>query len=56
MLQVFMAWLPLRADRRGVAALEYALIAALIAVVIAVGATALGTSVNGMFNKVATAI
>jgi pilus assembly protein Flp/PilA len=43
-------------DRRGVTALEYALIAALIAVVIIGAVSLLGTSVSGVFSKVANTI
>jgi len=43
-------------DETGVTAIEYALIAALIAAVIAVGATALGTSVSDLFKKLGTKI
>jgi pilus assembly protein Flp/PilA len=41
-------------DRRGVTAIEYALIAALIAVVIVGAATQLGTHVATTFNKVSS--
>ena len=41
-------------DRRAVTAIEYALIAALIAVVIIGAATQLGTHVQTTFNKVAS--
>ncbi len=37
----------------GVTAIEYGLIAALIAVVIIVGATAVGVNLNAMFNSIA---
>jgi pilus assembly protein Flp/PilA len=40
----------------GVTAIEYALIAALIAVVIIAGATALGLSLNDIFTRIATLI
>jgi len=40
----------------GVTALEYALIAGLIAVAVITGATAAGTSANGAFNKIATKV
>ena len=40
-------------DEEGVTAIEYALIAALIAVVIITGATAVGLNVNGLFQTVA---
>jgi len=41
-------------DRRAVTAIEYALIAALIAVVIIGAVTSLGTNVSSTFNKVAS--
>ena len=43
-------------DDSGVSAVEYALIAALIAVAIIAGARLLGTSVNSKFNEVANEI
>ena len=42
------------ADRRAVTAIEYALIAALIAVVIIGGVTALGSNAQATFNTVAS--
>ena len=42
------------ADRRAVTAIEYALIAALIAVVIIAAVTTLGSNVSSTFNKVAS--
>ncbi len=42
-------------DSRGATAIEYALIASLIAVVIAVAVGTLGTDVKGLFNSVANA-
>ena len=45
----FKAMLVIR-DRRGIAALEYALIASLIAVAIIGGITAFGSKVNGFFS------
>ncbi len=44
------------ADRSGVTALEYALIAALIAVVIIGAVTLLGTSVSNTFSYIASTI
>ncbi len=38
-------------DEGGAAAIEYGLIAALIAVAIIVGATLLGTSLDGLFSR-----
>jgi pilus assembly protein Flp/PilA len=43
----------LMADRKGVTALEYGLIASLVAVVIIAGVTLLGTNINATFNAVA---
>lgn len=43
-------------DESGATAIEYGLIAALIAVVIIAAVTALGTNISTQFNKVATAI
>lgn len=45
-----------RHDEEGVTAIEYGLIAALIAVVIIVAVTAVGTSLSGTFNKVSTSV
>lgn len=44
----------LKMDRRAVTAIEYALIAALIAVVIIGAVTTLGTNVTSTFNKVSS--
>ncbi|MCB8875904.1 Flp family type IVb pilin [Acidisoma silvae] len=46
----------LKSDKRGVTAVEYALIAGLIAAVIAVGVAALGKTVDGIFTSVNTAM
>jgi pilus assembly protein Flp/PilA len=43
-------------DESGATAIEYGLIAALIAVGIIAGARALGTNIGGTFNNVAEAI
>jgi pilus assembly protein Flp/PilA len=40
-------------DEEGVTAIEYGLIASLIALAIIVGATAAGTNLNGLFNYIA---
>lgn len=45
--------LRLKTDRRGVTALEYGLIAALIAVVIIAAVTSVGTGLSSTFNKIA---
>jgi len=44
----------LRFDKRAVTAIEYALIAALIAVVIIAALNLLGTNISSTFNKVAS--
>lgn len=41
--------------QEGVTAIEYGLIAALIAVVIIVGATAVGLNLSALFNNIAAA-
>lgn len=42
------------ADRRGATMIEYGIIAALIAIVVAVGAGNVGTAANTKFGQVAT--
>ena len=44
----------LHGDERGVVYVEYALLVALIALVIVGGATALGLNINNMFERLAT--
>ena len=46
--------LRLKGDRRGVTALEYGLIASLIAVVIIVALTTLGTNLSNTFSNIAS--
>ena len=46
------AFLRLSGDRRGVTALEYAMMAALIAMVIIVAVTRVGTSTHSLWNTV----
>ena len=41
-------------DESGVSANEYGLIAALVALAIVTGATAIGTDLNAMFNAIGT--
>jgi pilus assembly protein Flp/PilA len=43
-------------DKSGATAIEYGLIAALVAVAIVASLTTLGTSLSGTFNNVATAV
>lgn len=56
MLEYAKTWLALRFDKRGVTAMEYGLIAALVAVVIITTVTNIGTSLNTMFGKIETAL
>lgn len=52
-----MLWLTSRfaADRRGATAIEYSLIAALIALVILTGVASLGQAIQGRYNNIAAA-
>jgi pilus assembly protein Flp/PilA len=50
------AWLELKTDTRAVTALEYGLIAALIAAVIITAVTSLGTNISSKFQSIATTI
>lgn len=54
MLEYMRTWLALRLDKRGVTAMEYGLIAALIAVVIIGAVTTIGTNLSTVFNAIAT--
>ena len=56
MIEYMKAWLELKVDRRAVTALEYGLIAALVAVVIIGAVSALGTNLTTTFTKVNTAL
>ena len=53
MIEYLKAWLALRADSRGVTAMEYALIGSLIAVAIIVALTTLGNGISTTFNTIA---
>ena len=56
MFKYAQTWLALRHDQRCVTAMEYGLIAALIAVVIIGAVTAVGTSLTTVFNAVASSL
>ena len=56
MIEFIKLWLELKVDRRAVTALEYGLIAALIAVVIIGAVTTLGKNLSTTFTTVSTAI
>jgi pilus assembly protein Flp/PilA len=48
-------WLKVRSNR-GVSAIEYGLLAALIALVIIAAVTTLGTNLKGVFNTISTSV
>ena len=52
MLDFMRTWLALRFDKRGVTAMEYGLIAALIAVAIIASVTAVGTKLTATFELI----
>jgi len=56
MLEYMRTWLALRLDKRGVTAMEYGLIASLIAVVIIIAVTQVGTKLTATFNAIAAAL
>lgn len=56
MLEYARLWLALRCDKRGVTAMEYGLIAALIAVVIIGAVTTIGTNLDVKFQAIADAL
>ncbi len=56
MRRIVMAARTLAFDRSGVTALEYGLIAALIAGVIIVGVTSLGTNLGGLFTRLSNSV
>lgn len=54
MTKIVKTWLGLKSDRRGVTALEYGLIAAVLATVVIGGFSILGNSLGDKFNNIAT--
>lgn len=56
MYEYLKIWLELKTDRRAVTALEYGLIAGLVAVALITGAGTLGTALNKQFNDVAAKV
>ena len=56
MLEYARTWLALRSDERGVTAMEYGLIAALVAVAIIGAVTGLGGQLINVFNAVSTGL
>ena len=53
MYEYLITWLSLKTDRRGVTALEYGLIAAVIAGTVVVGFGTLGTNLSAAFTSIA---
>ncbi len=53
MIETYKTIRALIANRKGVTAMEYGLIASLIAVVIITGVTLVGTNLNALFTKIA---
>ena len=56
MLEYLITWTQLKTDRRAVTALEYGLIAGLIAVVIITGVSLVGTNLSNTFSTVAASL
>ncbi len=56
MIPYLMTWLALKTDRRAVTALEYGMIAALIAAVIVGTVATLGTQLENAFSTVSNAL
>lgn len=56
MFEILQTLTQLKTDRRAVTALEYGLIAGLIAVVIIGVVTTLGTNLSGIFTKIGTSV
>ena len=52
MLDILRTWVALRFDKRGVTAMEYGLIAALIAVAIIGAVTTVGTKLTATFTSI----
>jgi Flp pilus assembly pilin Flp len=50
------AWLELKTDGRAVAAIEYAVMAGLLAVIVFAASTAFASSLDSAFNRIATQI
>ncbi len=53
MIEFLKLWIAMKTDTRAVTALEYGLIAAVIAAVMVVGATTLGTNLSAKFTSLA---
>jgi pilus assembly protein Flp/PilA len=56
MFSIAMTWLQMKRDTRGVTALEYGLIAAVMGALIVSGVTSLGTSMSSAFSTIGTVL
>ena len=56
MYEFLKAWVELKTDRRAVTALEYGLIAGLVAVVIVTAVSTFGTALSVRFSTIASAV
>lgn len=56
MTKIVKTWMGLKSDRRAVTALEYGMIAAVVALVMVVGAGQLGTRLSTQFNNIASTL
>ena len=54
MIEYLKTWLELKTDRRAVTALEYGVIAGVLAVVVVTAFTTLGGGLNAAFTNIAT--
>lgn len=54
MVKIVKTWLGIKSDNRGVTALEYGLIAAVVAIVMVAGASTLGNKLNTVFSNVSS--
>jgi pilus assembly protein Flp/PilA len=54
MIEYLKAWLELKTDRRAVTALEYGVIAGVLAVVVVTAFNTLGNGLNNAFNHVSS--
>lgn len=56
MFNEVIAWIAFKKDRRAVTAMEYGIIAALIAVVIITAVSLVGTTLSATFTSISTAV
>jgi len=56
MVKIVKTWLGIKSDNRGVTALEYGLIAAVVAIVMVAGASTLGNKLSSSFVNVSSTL